>query len=92
MICNEASNPISNRRAEQDAVHYITCVSFVYKEKEISRHDDLHERSTTLVFFCIWFLLQRAFRRLQKGWKDEADFDSTVDSISFKTALSCPFS
>lgn len=56
------------------------------KGKEISNHDDLHERSTTLVLFCIWFLLQRAYRSLQRVWKEEVDFDSAVDSISMKAA------
>jgi multisubunit Na+/H+ antiporter MnhE subunit len=82
MICDEAWNPISSRQARREAVQYITCVSFVYKEGKRFRSmmicmSDLRPwYSSAFGFYCT------GRSEFAKGFgRKEVDFDSAVDSI-----------
>lgn len=78
---------------ESPAGLYITSLfSFVYKE-EISKHDDLHERSTTW-YHSSAFVSAAKVLGVCKGIGGGVDFDSAVNPFSravFIIGL-CPYS
>lgn len=68
MICDEARNSHleSESQARGCTLHY--WFSFVYKDrKDISKHDDLHERSTTWYSSAFGFFCYKGVRSLHKA-------------------------
>ena len=70
-------------------VHYIT-VSFVYKREERFRRMMICMSDLRPGILLHLVLLQRAFGSLQRGWKEDVDFDSTVNSMGPKAAFYLP--